>query len=848
MKLQIPQLALVVLVGVSGAGKSTFARRHFLPTEVISSDVCRGWVCDDENDQSASRDAFDVLHYLVDKRLKNGRLTVVDATNVDPKARQYYIELARRHHVFAVAIVLDLPERLCRDRNAERPDRQFGEHVIRYQSSQLRRSIADISREGFRYVHVLRSSEDIDQLELERVRLWNDRRDQSGPFDIIGDIHGCFDELVALLGRLGYTVGLREHDYPIAHRDGRRLIFVGDLVDRGPRTPDVLRLVMRAVADGTALCVAGNHDAKLARALGGRQVKTTHGLRESLDQLELEGQDFRRRVERFLDGLVSHYVLDAGRLVVAHAGLKESMHGRSSNGVREFALYGESTGEIDEFGLPIRYPWANDYRGRAMVVYGHTPVPQAEWLNNTICLDTGCVFGGRLTALRYPEKELVDVPAAQVYYEPIRPLHLPPPATLSAQHQADSVLDIADVVGARRIETRLGKHVTIRAENASAALEVMARFSIDPRWLVYLPPTMAPTETSTEPGFLEHPTQAFDHYRAQGVRQVVCQEKHMGSRAIVVICRDAEAARRRFGVDDGSNGIVYTRSGRPFFSDEALATAFLERLRKALDRVDFWQELASDWFVFDAELMPWSAKALQLVRDQYAATGSAAKTMLTAAAHLLEQAQARGVDAGEEVSRITQRAGLADDYIAAYQRYCWEVNSLDDYRLAPFHLLAWEGHTGFERSHGWHMSTLARLATADPDWLLATTHHIVDLDDTAAVEAATRWWLELTAAGGEGMVVKPFDFIVRNQQGLVQPALKCRGREYLRIIYGPEYTLQLDTLRRRGLSFKRSLALREFMLGVEGLARFVAQEPLRRVHECAFGVLALESEPVDPRL
>lgn len=847
MKIQIPNLALVVLVGPSGAGKSSFARRHFLPTEVLSSDTCRGWVSDDDNDQSVSRDAFEVLRHIADKRLKNGRLTVIDATNVDAKARRDYIELAKRHHVFAVAIVLDLPERVCRDRNAARPDRQFGDHVIRNQRSQLQRSLYGIGREGFRFVHVLKSAEQIDAVEIERTRLWSDRRDETGPFDIIGDIHGCFDELQALLARLGYRVGPREADYALDHPEGRRPVFVGDLVDRGPKTPDVLRLVMRAVEDGAALCVAGNHDAKLFRALAGRQVKTNHGLQESLDQLALEEQDFRDRAKRFLDELVSHYVLDGGRLVVAHAGLKENMQGRSSGAVRDFALYGETTGEIDEFGLPVRYPWAEDYRGRAMVVYGHTPVPRAEWLNNTICLDTGCVFGGRLTALRYPEKELVDVAAAQVYYEPIRPL-LPAEATLSAQHQADAVLDFADISGQRRIENRLGRPVTIQAENAAAALEVMARFGVDPHWLVYLPPTMSPSDTSFLEGFLEHPLEAFAYYRDNGVRQVVCQEKHMGSRAVAVICRDAESARLRFGVEDGRAGLIYTRTGRPFFNDPALEDAFLARLRAALDRAGFWQEFGSDWFAFDAELMPWSAKAQQLVRSQYAGTGAAARAMLGQARELLAQAGRRGVDTAEVESHIAVRAGLADDYVAAYRRYCWEVKSLDDYRFAPFHLLAWEGHSGCRRDHRWHMDTLARLAATDPDWLLATVHRIVDLDDETAVTAATDWWLTLTAAGGEGMVVKPLDFIVQNDKGLVQPAIKCRGREYLRIIYGPEYTLRLDLLRKRGLGAKRNLARREFSLGVEGLERFVAREPLRRVHECAFGVLALESEPVDPRL
>jgi protein phosphatase len=223
---------------------------------------------------------------------------------------------------------------------------------------------------------------------------------------------------------------------------------------------------------------------------------------------------------------------------------------------------------------------------------------------------------------------------------------------------------------------------------------------------------------------------------------------------------------------------------------------------------------------------------------------------------LLSQAQVRGQDVTELLARTSERQAMLADYAAAYGRYCWTVNSVDDLKLATFHLLASEGAIHTDKPHTWHMETLARLASPDASaasprpLLVATPYRVVNLDDTASTADAIRWWEELTARGGEGMVVKPLDFIARGPRGLLQPAVKCRGREYLRIIYGPEYTApeNLDRLRSRGLNTKRSLALREFALGVEALERFVARDPLRRVHECVFGVLALESEPVDPRL
>ena len=534
MKLTIPELCLVILIGPSGSGKSTFARLHFKPTEVISSDFCRGLVSDDENNQQATGDAFDLLKYIVAKRLERGLLTVIDATNVQPEARKPLVELAREYDVLPVAIVLRMPAETCHERNSSRPDRKFSPHVIRNQLTQLRQSLGRLEREGFRYVHVLNSPEEVAQVSVERQPLWNNQKQLRGPFDIIGDIHGCFDELIELLEKLGYNVNDPQRVIPPL---GRKAIFLGDLVDRGPKSVEVLNLVMQMVSHGNALCVPGNHDEKLLRKLRGKNVKVSHGLQETLDQLATQPPEFSALVEKFIDGVVGHYVLDGGNLVVAHAGMKERYIGRASRRVREFALYGETTGESDEFGLPVRTNWAAEYRGQRHVIYGHTPVPQADWLNRTINIDTGCVFGGKLTALRWPERELISVAARQTYAEPARPF-LPDVSgiALNIQQQHDDVLDLSDVVGKRIISTRLHHSVTIREENATAALEVMSRFAANPKWLIYLPPTMSPTATTDKPGLLEHPLQGFDYFRSENVGKVICQEKHMGSRAVVVVC------------------------------------------------------------------------------------------------------------------------------------------------------------------------------------------------------------------------------------------------------------------------------------------------------------------------
>jgi polynucleotide kinase-phosphatase len=858
MEIKVPELSLVVLIGVSGSGKSSFAKKHFKRTEIISSDECRALVSDDENSQSASNDAFDVLYYIAGKRLKSGLLTVIDATNVQKESRKGLIELSRTYHCLPVAIVLDLPVDICEERNKIRPDRNFGGHVIRQQKQQLNRNIRGLKEEGFRQIYVLKTLEEVESVnEIIREKLYNDKKFDMGPFDIIGDIHGCFDELQELLINLGYSLSRVEEDeknfgFYINSPNNRKVIFLGDLVDRGPNSPDVLKLVMSMVNSGLAYCVPGNHDLKLQKYLNGKNVQLKHGLEVTVKQLEFESKQFKMLVEKFLYSLISHYIFDNGKLLVAHAGLKEEMQGRGSGAVRSFCTYGETTGEIDEFGLPVRHNWANEYRGKAKVVYGHTPVPEAEWLNRTINIDTGCVFGGKLTAFRYPEEELVSVNSKMVYCDPVRPIQFDENVNqFSSQQEYDDLLNIEDVNGKRIVQTRLRNNITIREENSIAALEIMSRFAINPKWLIYLPPTMSPCGTSDIPEFLEHPVQALNYFKKRGVEKVVCEQKHMGSRAVLVICRDEETVFNRFGIKNEGIGICYTRTGRNFFNDSKIENEFIGRVHQCLTKINFWDKFNTNWVCLDAELMPWSFKAQSLLKEQYAAVGAAAGGALPVVAEALQSALDRGVEeAVNSLKKFSVKKETISKYIKAYQNYCWKVNSIDDYKLAPFHILATESHVHFDKTNEWHMENISEICKGDKELLLATPYKIVHLNDQTSYNDAVNWWLELTRNGGEGMVVKPFDFITLGKEGLLQPAIKCRGSEYLRIIYGPEYDSpeNISRLKNRAISKKQSLAIREFALGLEGLERFVKREPLRRIHESIFGVLALESEIVDPRL
>ncbi len=848
MKITIPELSLVTLVGISSAGKTTFAKRFFKDSEIVSSDACRAMVSDDENSMEATKDAFDLAHYIISTRLKRGNLTVMDATNIQPHARKPLLDLCKKHHVLNVAIVLDTSQGTAKKRNAEREDRNISNRIINRQHQQFQHSIKNLQKEGFRAIHKIRP-EDLDDLVIEREKLYNNKKHEKSPLDFIGDVHGCFDELCSLLEKLGYSIETHEdqelnYGYSVSHPEDRKAVFVGDLTDRGPLSNKVLRLVMSMVKTEVAYCVSGNHDFKLAKKLGGKSVSLTHGLAETMEQLEGESEAFIEEAHLFLKKLTSHYIFDEGRVLVAHAGLREKYHGRASGKIRSLCMFGEVNGEKDEYGMPIRYNWAKEYTGDCMVIYGHTPVLEAEWYNNTIDIDTGCVFGGKLTALRYPEKEIISVPALETYAEASKPM-----GSIIEREEDNGMVNIEDVTGQRVISTSLMGNLKIKEENSISALETMTRFAINPKWLTYLPPTMSPSATSKLEGYLEHPKEALEYFEENEVQKIVCQEKHMGSRAIITVCQDKESAKNRFGADENEIGIIYTRNGRKFFDNKHVEQQLLTRIQTALSKSGFWKKFKTQWVTLDCEIMPWSSKAQGLLQSQYGATGTASRLALQSVQTLMKKAKNRSLEVNDLANEIDEKLENTQKFTEAYRHYCWSVHSLDDYRIAPFHILATEEKVHTDKNHEWHMQQIHSFCEFD-NILQATNYKVINLESGEQKQEAIDWWLELTEKGGEGLVFKPYDFITYNGRTMIQPAIKCRGREYLRIIYGAEYTTNknLEKLKNRSLKGKRSLALREFALGMEAINRFVSCQAIRKVHEAVFGVMALESEIIDPRL
>ncbi|HYV85055.1 MAG TPA: AAA family ATPase [Patescibacteria group bacterium] len=424
----VPSPGLVVLVGPAASGKSTLCERSFKPTQIVSSEACRALVADDPAAERSRHAAFELAQSFVEERLRRRRLAVLDATSLEETARGVLLTLAARHHLPAVAIALDLPLDECRRLDERRGGTRAGTSVIARHAAAMRRAVTSLPREGFRSVHRVQSARDAAALRIDVVPLSCDRTGESGPFDVIGDLHGCDRELVELLGRLGYRRASGRK--PFRHPGGRRAVFVGDLVDRGPDVIGTATLAMDMIESGSAFAVPGNHDDDLAARLetgaDAAPADVSPGTAVSLRQIEAAPaavrREFTRRFPACIGTLPSHVLLDGERLVVAHAGLREEFHGRESRHVHRLAVHGETTGRLDRYGLPTRINWAARYEGRPFVVYGHTPVPKPEAIRNTLNIDTGCVYGGALTSLRWPEKETVSVRAARIYYQSPRRL------------------------------------------------------------------------------------------------------------------------------------------------------------------------------------------------------------------------------------------------------------------------------------------------------------------------------------------------------------------------------------------------------------------------------------------
>ena len=391
----------------------------------------------------------------------------------------------------------------------------------------------------------------------------------------------------------------------------------------------------------------------------------------------------------------------------------------------------------------------------------------------------------------------------------------------------------------REIETRTSKRIRLSEEQWASTLEAFSLRTVDPKWLIYLPSGIASLQRDREDGLLEHPQDAFAYYRDERVFRVVVETKHMGSRAIVVICRDEQVARERFG--KAELGTIYTRNGRPFFDDPS---EVLGGIHDGLTRARFWERFQTGWACLDGEILPWSVKAQRLISEDHRDALEASQAILREIERLQNDI---GADFGETLE--VRRESL-ERYSRLLEKYEGEASS--PIAFAPFHLVAVEGRTFFDKNHHWHMQTLNALVRRAGKPFLGTRYETLDVRDEKRVDAVLAWWDELSASGEEGLVIKPLHFVCRGRRGQAQPAIKCRGKEHLRLVYGPDYDAPENRLRlldRPALARRRQKhrrILRQFALSIEGVERFVRKEELSRIEECVRGVLSLETREVFP--
>lgn len=859
MHFKLPNGAIVLLIGPSNSGKTTLLQSlvdsdQLLESEIISSDYYRRLVADidfidfsslskDDEDiiyeeyQRISEQAFQALHTIVEARAKLNRVSIIDATNLRGFERTKYFEIAKRNHVPVLALILNTPKEQLLARDVLR-DNPRGRKRVLQQFNTLKYELKAIKKEPFAKIYK------VDNESVEIVREPNKLylEIESG-FDIIGDIHGCYDEMLVLLKDLGYE---QRGDVYI-HPAGRRLISVGDIMSRGPKSIETMQFWLNQIEAGLSFMTDSNHGWKIARWLDGKNVSLNHGdelVQQEFTEYEKEhGEEAAEALkERFASMLLkapSHYILTKNKItkaVVTHAGIKDHYIGKESKRISDFCRYGDIQ-QTDSYSKPVRGDWFSQHKTSELIIWGHDVKVQPFKANRTINIDQGVVFGGELTAFQYPEQTLRSVKAFANYAgtedNPI----------LEAENKRFIPPNVAHFINGFAVHTTSGDQITIPKENALAAMDTFSHYTLPLEQVIYIPPTMSPTpQTSALPDYLEHPADAFHYYKKNGIQKLIAQKKHMGSRAVIFIAKNKEVAKELINSD--SLGHITTRTGRAFFEQKE-QQQMVENIHAELVGKNYFEQFNTNFVLMDAEILPWNLKAQSLIDQQYE---TVAENALMDRYKLIEKLKAtEHVDVTSWLEEYTDKYKNAARFDAVFKNYCWPTNELSGIQIAPFHILAHSSSTNFHQPHSWHMQMNAHLAE-NSSLFIATEYRVIESEQDK--QEVIDWWQDMTENGHEGIVIKPFDFLAYHKGKLLQPAIKVRGREYLRIIYGMDYTDEaiMKKLKQRNPSRKMKNALLEFKLGLEGISRFVSLESSNRVHECALATLALESDTTDPRL
>ncbi|MDQ0269625.1 polynucleotide kinase-phosphatase [Cytobacillus purgationiresistens] len=865
MNITLPYTGIVLVIGPSGSGKTTLLTKLveegiIESTEITSSDAYRLAVGDtdfiswnqhppDEADvlfhqyKNLAEEAFRMMDANIEARCRLNKTTFVDATHLQGEERNKYINLGHKYHLPVTAIVMDAKEETVLQRDLLRKQPR-GKRRIKQQFQTFKKERKSLKKEGFSRVYF------INEQEAENLQMSRNNHPlliETGPgIDIIGDVHGCFAELMLLLEKLGYE---KNDEGFYVHPFGRKFLSLGDIMSRGPSSLKTIQFFIKHVQNGFAYMIDSNHGWKIARWLDGRDVSLKHGDEKTAEEInrwlaeldEIHRESEKTKMREFLLNVPSHYIVIKNGipvLVCTHAGIKDEFIGKQSKVISDFCRFGDTDG-FDENNQPIRKDWFTHHRNGQLIVWGHDPKPQPLLVNNTINIDQGVVFGGKLTAYRFPEKTFTSIHALEDYAgEDQNPLiewkakRLDPP-------------NIGNFIDGFKVLTENHGEVRIHADYVKPAIDLISTSTIPIEQLVYLPPTMSPVPIASKlEDYLEHPKEAIDYYRANGIPSLIAEKKHMGSRAVIFLFRNKEEGRKYTGIE--SLGTIYTRTGRRFF-DKGTEENIVKQLNHDLHASNYFNQYGTDFVLLDAEIMPWNLKAKDLIKNQYEYVAHHA--LLDR--EMLQKKLSSALEYNSELQLWSKENEIklsnARTFEQVFQKYCWEVKDTNSIQIAPFHILAHSHETLFHKSHQWHMEMNQQLASLS-DLFVKTEYKLIDNESTE--EEVIRWWEEMTRDGHEGIVIKPSDYIAKNKNKLIQPAIKVRGRKYLHIIYGMDYLLpeNLQRLKERNTGKKQKLALNEFSLGIEGLNRFIAGESIERVHECVLGVLAMESDRIDPRL
>ncbi|GIN84967.1 polynucleotide kinase-phosphatase [Heyndrickxia sporothermodurans] len=862
MQIKLPHSGIVLLIGPSNSGKTSLLNhwietKQILPTEVVGSDYFRILVGDvnyfdwtnmpkDEADaifnhyQQVSKEAFSLLDSAIESRSRLNKLTFIDATHLHSDDRKKYISIAKKHHIPCIGFILDVSQDILIERDEHRENPR-GKRRIKQQYQVFKREKRFLKNEGFAATYY------INDANAKIIRQPNPIEiDIQNGIDLIGDIHGCFDELILLLEKMGYQ---KNEKGLYTHPTGRKFVSVGDIMSRGPHSLETMIFFLNHVKQGFAYMIDSNHGWKIARWLDGRTVTLSHGDEKVADEFtrfeEENGSEMAVSLKAELKDLLlyapSHYVFTKNGLpvlVCTHAGIKDEFIGKQSPVISDFCRYGDTDG-FDDSGKPIRKDWFIHHQTSPLIIWGHDPKPQPLFVNNTLNIDQGAVFGGKLTAYRYPEKEIISISAKKDYSSSI---HNP---LLEWEKKRFAAPNIGKFLNGYSVLTKDLGEIKVSKEIVLPAIDTISHFTIPIEQLIYIPPTMSPTPTTSSlDNYLEHPKEAIDYYRKNGVYTMIAEKKHMGSRGILFLFKDKETAKNYGGFE--TLGTIYSRTGRRFF-DKNLEERVVSTLHKDLHSYGYFQKYKTDFLLLDAEIMPWNLKAKELISNQYAHVSENAILDRMKLRNKLRDASLKNEEINNWLQEYEEKLNNALRFKQIFQKYCWNINGIEQIQIAPFHVLAHSNETFFDKPHTWHME-MNREFSKLSNLFVETEYKVIHNDKSE--EEVIKWWESMTSECHEGIVIKPEYFISKHNEKLLQPAIKVRGQKYLSIIYGMDYLHpeNLKRLKNRNSAKKQKLALKEFALGVEGISRFVNGESIERAHECVLATLAMESDPVDPRL